>query len=219
MGGRVQRPIRAAIAAGIVRQDPDGTYHEVSQDEIRAEAEQRSAAEEKAYKENHFDVPDSETEAFLSDLDASFRDARIDPMTAAAAYLSGSAESQLKAVALAEGVSLETLQQNIDACFDRYKAQADNFLSSMGLDPEQVWEFERDNVDRHRSIGGYLRHLQTGDKSYYRDLADQFMKSGRFQPKLPEGVTMKKTPAGREYVDIPGYPPMSLSNARRLKLI
>lgn len=214
----MQMPIRAAVAAGLIRQDGEGQYREVTPEDLRADAERKTAEDQKAHKENHFEPPSGQVDAFLTDLDGAFREANIDPMTAAAAVLTGGGEEQLKAVARAEGIPLETLMDNVGHVFETYKAQADDFLSSLGLDPEAVWEFEGETVDQTRAVGGYLRHLLNGDKSYYKALADAYMKSPRFQPKLPDGVALKTSPGGRQFVEIPGYPPMSLANARRLGL-
>ena len=223
-------PMRLAMAEqlGFVRRGADGEYEEVPQAEYEAVKARADKAAAERIEQDRADVQHlpKESGAFLDGLSEALSATGQRPeyvvMEVLADADAPTVKAKLAKAADAMGLSREEFSARFNAAATALLEQANALLVKAGVDPQEVWAFEEETVPNHLKYSGYLRHLQSGDMTYYRRLVADFKRLRNPRPdlgKLPEGVTLQKTNDGRPFVRVPGYPPMSPVVARRLRLI
>jgi hypothetical protein len=221
--GNVGTTIDRAVKEGYLRVNDAGEYEEVPAVEREAaEQKARDEADEKA-EANAFDVPmTTETDEFLTGLHSALSEVGGAPDGFVAEFLVGGIErvqTDIVKMAQKKGVSVDFIVGGIRNAVAEMKVQADSVLKAHSLDPDEVWEWADKTIPTSRLNAIYMGHLKMNDKRPYEELARKFIAARGGSRVVPKGIEVKKTSNGAEYVQIPGYPPMSTATARRMRLI
>jgi hypothetical protein len=129
----------------------------------------------------------------------------------------------LSEIARSRGISPDQLQADYQRIVGALSAQADGIITAEGLDPAEVWQWMNSFYPKSKVTGMHFRHAYLGEVKGYREVAKAFRaaKGGGSlsNAKLPPGAKVGRSPSGIPTVSIPGFPAMSMDNAKRMGLI
>jgi hypothetical protein len=166
----------------------------------------------------------ADTKAFLGDAHRVLSESGQDPNLVLSQVLDGNASPEMLSK-LASKMGFESVQQ-LEGAIVEQSQEIDALLEERlcapaGISLAAVSEWAEQNVPSSRYKAAVNELLTHGSLRGFRAIRDAYVKanpSGASKP-LPQGVKVTTLPDGREVVDLPNMPRMTLATAKRMGLV
>jgi hypothetical protein len=239
--GDIGATVQDALNLGLLIKDANGVIREPSDSERAAmTTEEDRKVEERESEENKGKAPsgvplDNATEQLIGNIMGSVEAAGYKSVNVVVELLAGGYPGEDAALKLPKALEEAAKMYNVDAAdawrdiraaWDAFDIQAAQYITSLGEDPEAVFEYANRMMPSTKLNSGRLAHVFGGKLDVYAEMVKAYRSAnvGRHEVeniKLPPGAKLRTSRDGKQFVE--GLPsigfPIPVQEARRRGLI